>query len=102
MRFIDLIANLKPDNLNGFSDYEGDMRLQFLNLRELVEMVCGYFNKTGNYYKLNHLQVYPKHDKIVETFDKNAKFDMRQVITERGICHIINAPISKLLTNKYY
>lgn len=42
MEFIDLIANLKPDNLSGLLDYEGDMRLAFINLRELAEMVCGF------------------------------------------------------------
>lgn len=39
MKFIDLIPNLKPDNLSGLSTYEGDMRLDFSNLRELAEMV---------------------------------------------------------------
>lgn len=48
------------------------------------------------------LQIYPNYNHVVETFDMGAKFVSYQAITERGICHIINAPISRVLANRYF
>lgn len=45
-------------------------------------------------------QVYPKFDHVVKIFDSTMTPDLQLVLSERGMCHIINAPISKVLAAK--
>ncbi|XP_031616334.1 sodium channel protein Nach-like [Contarinia nasturtii] len=78
-QFIETISNLTLDRLFTVFEYEYDDRLHDLNLSEIVE------------------QVYPKLDYTLKSFDSSIVLDSEQILSERGMCHVINSPISKVL-----
>lgn len=50
------------------------------------------------YLHLILFQVYPNYNHIIKAFDTAMSPDTQLILSERGMCHVINAPISKVLT----
>ncbi|XP_055307141.1 sodium channel protein Nach-like [Sitodiplosis mosellana] len=81
-QFVETISNFTLERIHTIFEYGKDDRLRDINLRELVEFV------------------YPNYNHVIKTFDPTMGPDSQLVLSERGMCHVINAPISKVLTTK--
>lgn len=104
MDFIESMANLTLNNFDTLIDYETDERLANINLRELVEFVNDRlltFARSLSKHKSTCLQqVYPSENFTIHSFNVDAKYNVQQLITERGLCVTINAPLSKFLSKR--
>lgn len=47
-------------------------------------------------------KVYPSEKFSIRSFNANTNYSVQQIITERGICVTINAPLSKFLSKRYF
>lgn len=109
IKFIDSMANLTLDNFDTLIDYANDERIANINLRELVEFVnarifiIDFAAPFSSKHKSTWLQqVYPSENFTVHSFNADVKYNVQQLITERGLCVTINAPLSKFLSERYF
>lgn len=65
------------------ADFEDDERLERIDFRRLAGAV------------------HPDATHVITSFDRQFIVDHRMVITELGLCHVINAPIAVLLQQSY-
>lgn len=45
--------------------------------------------------------MYPSENFTIHSYNADARYNVQQPITERGLCATINAPLSKFLTKRY-
>lgn len=105
MNFVATMANLTLSDFSALYDFEEDERLMNVNLTELVQYVSGNNEilpcihlLMGTYCFM--FQVHPSYKHVVRTFDEHVVYDRQRVITERGVCYTINAPLTLMLKKR--
>lgn len=79
MDFIKAVVNVN-ESYTKFNRFANDRRLEFVNMLNIVK------------------DVHPTINSVISSFDTNAEFAMREIITEKGICYSINSVISPLIS----
>lgn len=81
MDYVRAVVYVNETNLK-FNRFVNDKRLEFVNMLTIVR------------------EVHPKIKSVISSFDTNAEFEMNEIVTERGVCYIVNSMLWPLISTQ--
>ncbi|XP_030388356.1 sodium channel protein Nach [Scaptodrosophila lebanonensis] len=82
MDFLYAVVNATTSNYADIAKYAEDERFDQIDLHEMIQLIDRPF------------------EQLISSFDANFRVQVQQVMTERGLCYAINAPMAEVLNGK--
>lgn len=79
MDYVYAVVNVSGSNLR-FNRFVNDKRLEFVDMLTIAR------------------EVHPRMKSVVSSFDTTAEFEMREIVTEKGICYTVNSILWPLIS----
>lgn len=80
MDYIYAVVNVSASNLK-FNRFVNDKRLEYIDMLTIAR------------------EVHPKIKSIISSYDTTAEFDMKEIVTEKGICYTVNSMLWPLISS---
>lgn len=80
MDYINEVVNVSGSSLR-FNRFVNDKRLEFVDMLTIAR------------------EVHPKIKSVISSYDTTAEFDMKEIVTEKGICYTVNSILWPLISS---